>query len=130
MKQIFTNFYGFDDVKITKKPIYVEDGIIVDEFAKDEDTEVIDCNNLALVPAFTDLHVHFRDPGFTYKEDIETGSRAALKGGFSSVLLMGNTNPPVSSPDVYDDIIRRSKDLDLIDVEQVYTITENWEGKA
>ena len=130
MKQIFTNFYGFDDIKITKRPIYVEDGLIVEEFAKDEDTEVIDCNNLALVPAFTDLHVHFRDPGFTYKEDVETGSRAALKGGFTSVLLMGNTNPPVSSPEVYEDIIGRSKDLDLIDVEQVYTITENLGGKS
>ena len=130
MKQIFINHYAFDDVKISAEPIYVKDGIIVDEFTKDKDTEIIDCNNLALVPAFTDMHIHFRDPGFTYKEDLETGSKAALKGGFTSVLLMGNTKPTVSSPEVYNDIIKRAKDLDLIDIEQVYTITENFDGKT
>lgn len=130
MKQIFTNLYAFDDKKISRKNIYVKDGLIVDEFIKDKDTEIIDCENLALLPAFTDLHVHFRDPGFSYKEDLETGSKAALKGGYTSVLLMGNTNPPVSSPAIYEDIIKRSKDLDLIDIEQVYTITENLDGKT
>ena len=105
MKQIFKNLYAFDDKLISKKPIYVEDGIIVDEFEKDDETEIIDCDNLAVLPAFTDLHVHFRDPGFTYKEDLKTGSLAAIKGGYTSLLLMGNTNPPVSSPEVYEDII-------------------------
>ena len=130
MKQVFTNHYSFDDVKISRKPIYVEDGIIVEAFEIDKDVEVIDCENLTLVPAFTDLHVHFRDPGFTYKEDLESGSKAALKGGFTSVLLMGNTKPTVSSPEVYNDIKKRSKDLDLIDIDQVYTITENFDGKT
>ena len=76
MKQIFTRLYGFDDVKISKNDLYVEDGIIVEKFDKNEADEIIDCNNLALLPSFTDLHVHFRDPGFTYKEDLETGSHA------------------------------------------------------
>ena len=101
MKQVFINHYSFDDVKISRKPIYVEDGIISEAFEIDKDVEVIDCENLALVPAFTDLHVHFRDPGFTYKEDLESGSKAALKGGFTSVLLMGNTKPTVSSPECF-----------------------------
>ena len=130
MKQVFTNHYSFDDVKISQKPIYVEDGIISEAFEIDKDVEVIDCENLTLLPAFTDLHVHFRDPGFTYKEDLESGSKAALKGGFTSVLLMGNTKPTVSSPEVYNDIKKRSKDLDLIDIDQVYTITENFDGKT
>lgn len=130
MKQIYINHYAFDDVKVSAEPIYVKDGIIVDEFKKDDDTEVIDCNKLALVPAFTDMHIHFRDPGFTYKEDLESGSKAALKGGFTSVLLMGNTKPTVSSPEVYNDIMKRGKDLDLIDIDQVYTITENFDGKT
>ncbi|WP_297790888.1 dihydroorotase [uncultured Anaerococcus sp.] len=130
MKQIFTNLYAFDAKIISRKDIYVEDGIIVDDFRRDEDTEIIDCQNLALIPAFTDLHVHFRDPGFTYKEDLKSGSKAALKGGYTSVLLMGNTNPPVSSPDVYEDIIKRAKELNLIDINQVYTITENLQGKS
>lgn len=130
MKQIFINFYAFDDVKISKKPIYVEDGIIVEAFKENEANQVIDCENLTLVPSFVDMHVHFRDPGFTYKEDLETGSHSALAGGYTSVLLMGNTNPTVSSPDIYNDIIKRGKDLDLIDIEQVYTITENFDGKT
>ena len=130
MKQIFKNCYAFDDVKISKKPIYVEDGIIVEAFKKNEADQLIDCENSTLVPSFVDMHVHFRDPGFTYKEDLETGSHSALAGGYSSVLLMGNTNPTVSSPDIYNDIIKRGKDLDLIDIEQVYTITENFDGKT
>lgn len=130
MKQVFINHYCFDDVRVSKENIYVEDGIIVEAFEITDDVEVIDCGNLALMPAFTDLHVHFRDPGFTYKEDLESGSKAALKGGFTSVLLMGNTKPTVSSPEVYNDIIKRSKELDLIDIEQVYTITENFDGKT
>lgn len=130
MKQIFTKFYGFDDVKISKNDLYVEDGIIVEEFSKNEADEIIDCNNLALMPSFTDMHVHFRDPGFTYKEDLETGSYAALKGGFTNVLLMGNTKPTVSSPEIYEDIMKRGKDIDLIGIDQVYTITKNFDGKT
>lgn len=130
MKQIFKNCYGFDDVKISKKPIYVEDGIIVEAFKENEADQVIDCENLTLVPSFVDMHVHFRDPGFTYKEDLETGSHSALAGGYTSVLLMGNTKPTVSSPEIYNDIIKRGKDLDLIDIDQVYTITKNFDGKT
>lgn len=130
MKQIFTNLYGFDDVKISKNDIYVKDGIICEKFPKEEADELIDCNNLILLPSFTDLHVHFRDPGFTYKEDLETGSQAALKGGYTNVLLMGNTKPTVSNPEVYEDIMKRAKDLDLIGVDQVYTITKNFDGKS
>lgn len=130
MKQIFTKFYGFDDVKISKNDLYVEDGIIVEKFSKEEADEIIDCNNLALMPSFTDMHVHFRDPGFTYKEDLETGSHAALKGGFTNVLLMGNTKPTVSSPEIYEDIMKRGKNIDLIGIDQVYTITKNFDGKT
>lgn len=130
MKQIFKNAYTFDDVKISKEPVYVEDGIIVEAFDESSADKIIDCKNLALMPSFIDMHVHFRDPGFTYKEDLETGSHSALAGGYTSVLLMGNTKPTVSSPEIYNDIIKRGKDLDLIDIEQVYTITENFDGKT
>lgn len=130
MKQVFKNCYAFDDVKISKEAIYVEDGIIVDDFDESEADEIKDCKNLALLPSFVDMHVHFRDPGFTYKEDLETGSHSALAGGYTSVLLMGNTKPTVSSPEIYNDIIKRGKDLDLIDIEQVYTITKNFDGKT
>lgn len=130
MKQIFKNFYAFDDVKISRKPVYVIDGLIVDDFKEDKNTQVIDCDGLVLLPSFADMHTHFRDPGFTYKEDLESGSKAALAGGYTTVNLMGNTKPTVSSNQVYEDIKKRSKELDLIDIEQVYTITKNLDGKT
>ena len=74
------------------------------------------------------MHTHFRDPGFTYKEDLKTGSMTALKGGYTTVNLMPNTNPIVSSKEVYEDIIKRSKDLDLIDIHQVYSITKDFKS--
>lgn len=128
MKQIFTNLCAVDDIKISKEDIYVNDGIICKKFDKNEADEIIDCEGLFLVPSFVDMHTHFRDPGFTYKEDLKTGSLTALKGGYTTVNLMPNTNPIVSSKKVYEDIIKRSKDLDLIDIHQVYSITKDFKS--
>ena len=59
---------------------------------------VIDAPGLAVAPGLIDVHVHFRDPGLTYKEDIQTGALAAAKGGFTTVICMANTRPPVDNP--------------------------------
>lgn len=128
MKQIFTNLVAIDDINISKRDIFVEDGFITTEFKFDEETEIIDCNGLVLVPSFVDMHTHFRDPGFTHKEDLKTGSMSALKGGYTTVNLMPNTNPIVSSKKVYEDIVKRAKDLDLIDIKQVYSITKDFKS--
>lgn len=90
--------------------------------------EIIDGSDKVLMPSFVDTHVHFRDPGFLYKETLETGSRAALCGGYTSVNLMGNTNPIVDSPGVYEDIICRGKNLNLIDIHSVYAVTKGFDG--
>lgn len=82
-----------------------------------------------LMPAFTDLHVHFRDPGQTHKEDLETGMRAALAGGFTDVQLMGNTKPVTSTMEQVQDVIRRARALDLIDVHPCISITRDFDGK-
>ena len=55
--------------------------------------EVVDAKGLTALPAFVDMHVHLREPGFEYKEDIESGSKAAVAGGFSAVCCMPNTKP-------------------------------------
>ena len=67
-----------------------------------EGVEVVDAKGLTLMPTFIDTHAHFREPGLTWKEDIETGSKAAVKGGFTGVCLMANTKPICSSNEVLE----------------------------
>lgn len=81
------------------------------------------------MPSFVDLHVHFREPGFTRKEDIESGSRAAVKGGYTMVNLMANTNPVCSSMDTVNYVLNRAKQVGILDVHQCVSITDNFEGK-
>lgn len=70
--------------------------------------EVIDGTDLVLMPSLFDMHVHFRDPGLTYKEDIETGCAAALAGGVTGVVCMPNTKPPCDNPETIRYIIEKS----------------------
>ena len=85
--------------------ICIEDGVIVSMgkgqhikgLATSKEDVVIDATGLIAAPGLVDVHVHFRDPGFTYKEDIQTGARAAAKGGFTTVVCMANTKPPVDN---------------------------------
>ena len=83
---------------------------------------------LTLLPAFTDLHAHFRDPGFTYKEDLHSGSRAALKGGYTAVNLMPNTKPVCSSMEIVHDVQSRAHEIGLITVNQTLSMTKNLQG--
>ncbi|MCY6957061.1 dihydroorotase [Clostridium brassicae] len=94
-----------------------------------KDCEVIDGEGKVLMPAFVDLHAHFREPGFTYKEDIETGSKAAVKGGYTTVNLMANTNPVCSSMEIFDYVMKRTNEVGLVDSHQVVSITRNLEGE-
>lgn len=120
-----------DETKDFIGDLYVKDGLIED-FGENliYDCPVIDGGNLTLMPAFIDLHVHFRDPGYTYKEDLYTGSKAALKGGYTFVNLMGNTDPICSNMDVVDYVLNKAKDLDLIDLHQCVSITKDFDGET
>lgn len=81
-----------------KMDLAIENGTIlkieknIDTDQVSNDTEVLDATGLVVAPGLIDTHVHFRDPGFTYKEDLHTGALAAAKGGFTSVICMANTS--------------------------------------
>jgi dihydroorotase len=111
--------------------ICFENGVITaigQHLCKDNEAIEFQGNDIVLFPAFTDLHVHFRDPGFTYKEDLHSGSRAALKGGFTAVNLMPNTNPIASSMEIVRDVESRAKEVGLITVNQTLSMTKNLKG--
>ncbi|NBH25178.1 dihydroorotase [Lachnospiraceae bacterium] len=70
---------------------------------------IIDGRGLVIGPGLADTHVHFRDPGFTYKEDIDTGAAAAAKGGFTQIILMANTKPCVDNADTLSYVLEKGK---------------------
>lgn len=70
---------------------------------------VIDASGCAVAPGLVDVHVHFRDPGLTYKEDIHTGAAAAAAGGFTTVITMANTKPPADNPEILHYILEEGK---------------------
>lgn len=92
--------------------------------------EVIDAGGLTLLPSFVDLHCHFRDPGFTQKEDIETGCRAAAKGGYTAVNLMANTNPVCSDMETVHYVRQKAESIGLVDVHQCVSVTEGFDGRT
>ena len=74
---------------------------------------VIDCNGMLVTPGFIDPHVHLREPGFTDKETIRTGSRAAVKGGYTTVFAMPNVSPCPDTPQRMADMVLRAQDAPL-----------------
>lgn len=91
---------------------------------------IIDVSGLLVVPGFIDLHVHLREPGQEYKEDIQTGTRAASKGGFTQVCCMPNTKPVNDQRSITELIVRRAREVGTARVHPIGAITQNLEGKA
>ncbi len=76
---------------------------------KERYDQVIDASGLVVAPGLVDVHVHFRDPGFTYKEDIITGARAAAKGGFTTVVCMANTKPKIDNRETLAEVLEKGR---------------------
>ncbi len=89
---------------------------------------ILDAEGAALMPSFIDLHAHFRDPGYTAKEDLESASRAACAGGYGTVVLMANTNPPCSDSAQAAQVRERVAALGLIDAFQATSLTRGFDG--
>ena len=110
--------------------VYLDDGVIqkVGEKleAKDKDDKIIDAKGLVVMPGLVDLHVHFRDPGQTEKEDIETGSHAAARGGVTTVVAMPNTTPVIDSPDRANYVKNKAAQVSAIHVLQAGAMTKGY----
>ena len=92
------------------------------------DIQTIDATGLVVAPGLVDTHVHFRDPGFTYKEDIDTGAAAAARGGFTTVVCMANTKPVVDNVETLK-YIQEKGEKTPIHVLQTATVTKGMAGK-
>ena len=111
--------------------VLIEDDKVL-EIKKDIDRkadQVIEADGCYVMPGFIDMHVHFRDPGLEYKEDIFTGMAAAAHGGYTSVLCMPNTKPVADNPDVIEYVHRKAKSGNCIKVYQVGAVTKGQQGK-
>ncbi len=86
-----------------------DDPALISRYEGKAACDVIDAAGCIAAPALVDVHVHFRDPGFTYKEDIESGAKAAAAGGFGSVVLMANTKPAADNEETIKYVLEKGK---------------------
>lgn len=131
--------------------LLIKNGIVVDPISKTEKKQdifigkgciikmgndlvvnaehIIDAEGQYVLPGFVDLHVHLRDPGLTYKEDIESGTAAAAAGGFTSIVAMPNTKPVADNPEVVKYVTDKAKEVSKVNVYQVGSVTVDMAGK-
>ena len=116
---------------VEKKDILAENGKIAkiaDYIPANGDTE-IDASGKHIFPGLIDMHVHLREPGFERKEDIESGSKAAVKGGFTQICCMPNTNPITDNKVVVTYIKARAKEVNLCKIHPIGAITKGSKGE-
>ena len=110
------------------KFLRIGEDLSIDPAADASSARVLDGQGLCAAPGLIDTHAHFRDPGYTHKEDLHTGSLAAAKGGYTSIILMANTNPVVDSTAVLSDILTRAK-KEKIHLYSCANVTQGMKGK-
>ena len=113
--------------------IFVDKGVIA-EIGDEQDLnglemEVIDATGKIVTPGLVDMHCHLRDPGQEYKEDIETGTRAAVMGGITSVACMPNTKPVVDNEAVVSYIINKAKEVGYCNVYPIGAVSKGLKGE-
>jgi dihydroorotase len=112
--------------------LLIEDGAVVgiDKNIVTENARVVDAEGLVVAPGLVDMHVHFREPGFEYKEDVASGSRAAARGGFTTVACMPNTDPPIDNEALVARILRLGNEAGLCRVHPIAAVTKGSRGEA
>jgi dihydroorotase len=117
---------GLDDMR----DVLIEDGVIAEVAASiTADAREIDAHSLVVAPGFVDVHTHLRDPGLEYKEDIESGTRAAACGGFTTVCAMPNTQPAMDTRSVIEYVLRVASERAHVRVLPIGAVTKAREGK-
>lgn len=117
--------------------ITIENGIIakvekagqLEQADSEAGTEVIDAGGKLVTPGFIDMHVHLREPGFEHKETIETGSRSAAQGGFTTIACMPNTRPVTDNPDTVRFVLQKAEEAGLVNVLPYAAITKSELGR-
>lgn len=125
---LFKNAQAVLEGGVKKVDILVENGVIK-EIAPEIEGDGVDLGGLTLFAGLVDMHVHLREPGFERKEDIESGSRAAVKGGFTEICCMPNTKPVCDNKVVVSYIVNRAKEVNLCKVHPIGAITEGEKGE-
>ena len=113
--------------------LLIADGVVLEVglgITAPEGTESVDASGMIVTPGLIDMHVHLRDPGYEYKEDIATGSRSAAAGGFTSVACMPNTSPVIDNKAVTSYIINKAKNEAIVNVFPVGSITKGGKGES
>lgn len=106
------------------------DIVAVDRNIETDDARVVDAEGLVVAPGLVDMHVHFREPGFEYKEDVASGSRAAVRGGFTTVACMPNTDPVIDNEALVGRIVRLGDEAGICRVHPIAAITKGQRGEA
>ena len=117
--------------------VYIENGII-EEIGEDiskkfedlSELTVIDAKGKVVSPGLVDMHCHLREPGQEYKEDIESGTKAAAMGGFTSVACMPNTNPPIDNAPIAEYVINRAAQVGKVNVYPIGAVTKGLKGEV
>lgn len=109
--------------------LYIKDDRITARYAEKEADRVIDARGCYVMPGLIDLHVHLRDPGLTYKEDVETGAKAAAHGGVTTIVAMPNTKPVMDRADRISYVNNKAKAMACVNVIQTGSVTIAQEGK-
>lgn len=130
MKTLLKNCTIVNHDKINSGNIIIENDKIADilQDTPSADKE-IDCSGKYVLPGFIDMHVHLREPGFEYKEDITSGSKAAAAGGITSLCCMANTKPAADNAQVVSFIVNRAKEEGMIDVFPYAAVTKAMKGE-
>lgn len=125
----YTGLDGLRDILIDDNGIITKVEKHIDWASSGPDVKMLDAKSMTVAPGFVDTHVHFRDPGQTQKEDIQTGMRAAAAGGYTTVVCMANTRPVCDNLETLQYVQQTAAQEPLVNVLQACAITKGLEGK-